>query len=150
LNDTTPNRNLKLSLEPKDYIVFHLAHFAPDGFSDNWHKQISLYNQIKRGWKTQEVRRVKNDFEDYWIKRLFKPLSEDVKAYIRICGLGSIGCKLIVETLRYKKAWFVEGYPKGNLPHLEVNLTGIWVWCKTGSKELTELRICFENVKEVS
>jgi hypothetical protein len=61
-------------------------------------RQVRLYEEIKTGRKTCEYR----DDKKYWRRRL---LGERCPS----------------------KAWFVEGYPKGNLPRLEADITKIVV-----------------------
>ena len=77
-------------------------------------KQVRLYEEIKSGRKDFEVR----DDKKYWRKKL-------------------LGEK------RPSKAWFVECYPKGNLPRLEADIT------KISDKELPDkIVVYFTNVKE--
>jgi hypothetical protein len=131
-----------------DHITFHLSRYAPAGYPD-FRKDITLYNQIKQGIKPVEYRYIKNGWDDYWIKRLFNPLPYSFKVHVEDLGLASLGCYVKSDVLRYKKAWFVEGYPRNTLPHLETDITGVWIWCHKLSRKLEWLHINFTNVKEV-
>lgn len=46
--------------------------------------------------------------------------------------------------LKVHRAWFVEGYPKGSLPRLEADITGLLYHPSS-----SQLEIKFTNVKEV-
>ena len=115
-------------------VVFHLAkYFPPRSMQpyDMAHPE-TLYERIRSGEKKSEWR----DATPYWFKRL--------------CFRGTIVAAAekpmnITGNLKVKKAWFVQGYPKGNLPRLEANITGLVYHSVT-----QQLEIQFANVMEVT
>lgn len=120
-----------------DKIIFHLAkHFPPlTPIRPYLHCAESLYDQIKHGKKTREWRNANL----YWVLRLFNRSvfnrrSNDLSKYLKV-----------------HKAWFVEGYPRANLPRLEADI--IKVIYHPVVKEFpsldAQLEIKIANVKEI-
>ena len=95
-------------------IIFHLKRFWEGQAGSRYIKDLDLYEEIKAGRKTSEFR----DGTEYWKKRL----------------LNAAG----------KRAWFVVGYPKGNLPHLEANIIKVVL-----DLEAEQVEVKFEDVVEV-
>jgi len=105
-----------------DKVIFHLARYFPK----------DLYEEIKQGRKTSEFR----DMTHYWIKRLCHRANWLV---------DSNQPQDLTKYLRVHKAWFVVGYPKGNLPRLEADIVGLFC-----DPLAMQLEIKFTNVVEVS
>ena len=108
-------------------VIFNLKRFWEiDG------KTVELYKEIKAGRKTSEYR----DLTHFWIKRLcehahwesYSDEPQDLTKYLRI-----------------HRAWFVVGYPKGNVPRLEAEIIGLF--CDSNARQL---EIKFANVIEVT
>jgi hypothetical protein len=119
----------------KDTVIFHLARYSPPGTtpSSRIAHSDTVYERIRRGEKTSEWR----DFNPYWQKRLL--LCYDLKALSR----KPIEC---TGDLRVHKAWFVQGYPKGNMPRIEAQITGLiyhpaWHQFEIQFKRTREVRI---------
>ena len=98
-------------------------------------KTVHLYEEIKSGRKTSEWRDVKS----HWIKRLLK--QDPTKRHIFNETLRAN----LTGGLRVNRAWFVTGYPKGNLPRLEAYVTGVIYHGNTD-----QLEIKFIDVIEVN
>lgn len=90
-------------------VIFHLARHFPQSSS----LEKTLYQQIKEGLKTSEWR----DTTAYWIQRLL--IGSDYKFYSK----KTID---LSRDLKVHTAWFVEGYPKGNVPRLEAEIIGLF------------------------
>lgn len=107
-------------------IIFRLKRLwtMPDGTT------VDLYREILEGRKTSEFR----DCTEYWEDRLYKK-------------------KMIDETLhltpKVDRAWFVVGFPKGNLPRIEADITDIII-LKDDDGFAEQYEIQFTNVKEVT
>jgi len=101
---------------PNGVVIFHLKRLwaGPDGL-------IDLYEEIKAGRKNSEWREAR----PYWWSRLFK--KADGKNILKV-----------------KRAWFVIGYPKHNLPRLEADIKRVIFHVFQGYFEIQ-----FENVIEV-
>jgi len=113
----------------KGIVTFHLKRFweYPDG------RTVDLYEEIKAGRKTSEFR----DWTDYWVDRLYRRTRDKNNPYIPILRP------------KVKRAWFVVGYPKGNLPRLEADIKNIVVHSdENGYAEQVEIQL--ENVVEVT
>jgi len=97
-------------------VVFHLKRFWEGRAGSAYIKGLDLYEEIKQGRKTSEWRNT----TDYWLNRLFfkKPPP--------------------------RRAWFVVGYPRGNLPRLEADIIGILL--HVGEDQI-EVKIA--NVEEI-
>lgn len=107
-------------------VIFRLKRYwtYPDG------KIVDLYNEIKEGRKTSEFR----DCTEYWTDRLYKTKT--------INDLDHL-------TPKVDRAWFIVGYPKGNLPRLEADITNVLTHIDDeGFAEQYEIQ--FTNVKEVT
>lgn len=128
-------------------MIFHLAkHFPPlTPIRPYLHCAETLYEQIKRGKKASEWR----DFSKYWLYRLCKPRNPNV-LILYIDVNGTLPQKLD-PWLKVHRAWFVEGYPKRNLPRLEADITGLVFHseAKEFPAHSQQLEIKFANVKEV-
>ena len=114
---------------PKGVVIFHLKRLweYPDG------RVVDLYEEIKSGRKTSEYR----DLTDYWTDRLYKVTKDKNNPDTDILKP------------KVKRAWFVFGYPKGNLPRLEADIKNImFLIDENGFAE--QLEIQFENVIEVT
>jgi hypothetical protein len=115
----------------KDVVVFHLKRVAPlTPVRPYVHCAESLYEQIRNGKKRSEWR----DATPYWFKRL--------------CIRGNIVAAVekpvnITNTLKVSIAWFVQGYPKNNMPRLEASIYQLFYYSET-----QQLEIRFGNVKE--
>jgi hypothetical protein len=90
-----------------------------------------LWSEILSGRKTSEWR----DFSKYWQERLL--LCHDLKALSN----RSID---YTKDLKVHRAWFVVAYPKGSLPRLEAEITGL-----VYHPDTSQLEIKFTNAKEV-
>lgn len=119
-----------------DTVTFHLAKYAPlTPIRPYLHCAEPLYDQIRRGKKTSEWRELGK--HGYWLRQLcMKGLSINVNA------TDDIDLTL---QLKVKKAWFVQGYPKGNLPRLEAEITAL-----VYHPETMQLEIQFANVQETT
>lgn len=106
-----------------DIVIFHLNRV--------WNGK-DLWEEIKHGRKTSEWR----DVCKYWLKRLI------TRAELQINGTEP---EYLAKFLKVHRAWFVVGYPKGNLPRLEVDITEL-----IHHPSSSELEIKFANVKEVT
>jgi hypothetical protein len=91
----------------------------------------TLYEKIRTGTKTSEWR----NFSPYWQKMLL--YCENLKALSE----RPIDC---TKDLRVHKAWFVQGYPKGNLPRLEADIVRL-----TYYPQGSQFEISFVNVNEI-
>lgn len=96
-----------------DRVIFRLMRWWPPDAPRE--DQVDLYEEIKAGRKTREWR----ESSFYWKSRLF------------------------AELLKPKRAWFIVGFPKGNVPRLEADITNIVV-------HENQYEIQFENVVEVT
>ena len=93
---------------------------------------VNLYEEIKAGRKTSEWR----DASEYWSRILAgEPRSSFDYDYGDIHNLTG--------RLEVSKAWFVVGYPKGNLPRLEADITALIF-----HRNSDQFEIKFNNVKE--
>lgn len=99
--------------EGRPVILFHLKRFWEGQVGSTYIKSLDLYEEIRTSRKTSEFR----DDTPYWRKRL----------------IDAIG----------KRAWFVCGYPKGNLPRLEATITEVVRLYDTG-----QLEIKFKDIQE--
>ena len=97
-------------------------------------KTVHLYEEIKSGRKTSEWR----DLKSYWMKRLLKQDPTIHLLYDEHLTADLTG------GLRVQRAWFVTGYPKGNIPRLEAYVTGIIY-----HGNLDQLEIKFMDAMEV-
>lgn len=111
----------------RQVLLFHLKRFW-EGQVGSWYiKDLDLYEEIKAGRKTSEWR----DNTPYWRKRLISSLLTKNPAMDRRFGVV--------------RAWFVCGYPKGNLPRLEATITEV-----LDVEDSEQLEVKFKNVVEVS
>jgi hypothetical protein len=123
-----------------DVVIFHLAkHFPPlTPIRPYLHCAETLYEKIRKGDKTSEWRVA----TPYWLKRLV------TKADLQIGGTEP---QDLTELLKVHKAWFVEGYPKRNLPRLEAEISGLVYYPE--NKEFPahsqQLEIRFKLIREV-
>jgi len=127
----------------KDIVIFHLAKYAPlTPVRPYLHCAETLYEQIKSGKKTSEWRVLTL----HWAKRLL-----DTSVLNIAFRMGDKPHDL-TRYLKVHKAWFVEGYPKNNLPRLEAEITGlVYHPEKKGFPAHTQqIEIKFTNVKEVT
>lgn len=109
-----------------DRIIFNLKKtWVIDG------KVVDLYEEIKSGRKTSEWR----DATSFWFSRL-------------CCKQGHSSIftypPSLTNCLKVHKAWFVVGYPKGNVPRLEADIIDLIL-----HSDANQLEIQFTNVKEV-
>jgi hypothetical protein len=95
---------------------------------------LDLYAEIKAGRKTSEWR----DFSDYWCRILTGMPKERLESTVALVGDN------LTELLKVKKAWFVVGYPKNNLPRLEADITDLLL-----SRDSDQFEIRIANVTEV-
>ena len=89
-------------------------------------KDLDLYEEIKAGRKTSEYR----DDTEFWRRRLISFILEKPREGI------------IDEVVR---AWFVCGYPKGNVPRLEATITEV-----LDAEDSEQLEVKFKDVVEVT
>ena len=82
------------------------------------HFMVDLYKEIKEGRKTGEWRNASH----YWLSILFKGWevremlhSDTVKGFNKPVD--------VTEYLKVKRAWLLVGFPKGNVPRLEADIT---------------------------
>jgi len=101
-----------------DTVVFHLAKYYPK----NKKSLETLYEQIKNGTKRSEWR----EANLYWFKWLCGP---------DFCPGGLPGWS--PDGLKVNTAWFVQGYPKGNLPRLEARVYQLFFHSSTRQLEIT-------------
>ncbi len=118
-----------------DKVVFHLAR----GFESPLLKSYvgltptvngipvtHIYAMFKAGLKTTEIRRLKKGFRDYWMKRLCRPLTVDEQLMLPLDLAAAERTAVDLSSfLKVKRAWLVEGYPKGLLPRLEADIKGL-------------------------
>ena len=116
-----------------DVIIFHLAKQLPPIERSVFYKRGTIYEEIKAGRKTSEWR----DMTHYWVKRLFSRAKFEINANYD---------QDLTPFLKVHKAWFVQGYPKGNLPRLEADIIGAIFHT---SFHRQQLEIKFTNVNEV-
>lgn len=151
MKDTTwggMNRRFKhglLELLGTGRIIFNLKTLMPiDGQNG---PIINLYDEIKAGRKTSEWREVTS----HWVSRLIKNPELVENLFSQETRERALKMNMPLELTKFTKvttAWFVRGYPKGNLPRLEANITGLYLWQDKASKG--RFQITFENVKEVT
>ena len=98
-------------------------------------KLVDLYEEIKSGRKTIEYR----DAIPFWSSRLL-----NVKDKILLTMMLRYSSANLTAYLKHHRAWFVVGYPKGNLPRLEANIT------KLVLNDAKQFEVSFTNVKEVT
>jgi len=111
-------------------VLFHLKRFWEGQVGSVYIKDLDLYEEIKAGRKTSEWR----DNTEYWKKRLHvRRIEFPLLTYL----LGGPTGKII-------RAWFVCGYPKGNLPRLEATITEV-----LEVEDSDQLEIKFKDVVEV-
>lgn len=95
----------------RQVILFHLKRFWEGQVGSIYIKDLDLYEEIKAGRKTSEWR----DNTEYWRSRL--------------CSSLVIPRPHKVFNIAFEqpdmRAWFVVGYPKGNLPRLEATITEV-------------------------
>jgi hypothetical protein len=118
----------------KDIAIFNLKR--------QWHidgTKLDLYEEIKAGRKTSEWRNA----SPYWLRKLLtnRLTKEGLKNVLQVWGHKP---QELTPLLKVHRAWFVIGYPKGNLPRLEADITALLYHPKT-----SQLEIKFANVKEV-
>jgi len=82
-----------------------------------FHIEKVYYDLIKEGFKTSEYR----EFTTFWAMRILNPPR--------------------------KKAWFISGYPKNNIPRLEADIIGLYTHPGYGQGQI-EIKIA--NVKETT
>jgi hypothetical protein len=123
-----------------DKIIFNLKTlWDVDG------KIVNLYDEIKAGRKTSEWR----DAKHYWFIRLLKHMSnvDIISIFPPQEEVPDEGIVIdITKFLRYKTAWFVRGYPKGNTPRLEATISGIKYWIH--KNQIAQFEIQFKDVVE--
>lgn len=119
----------------QDTVIFHLARFAPlTPIRPYPHCVKILYEEIRLGNKTSEWRELGK--RGYWLRRLcMKGLSINLNATEKLD---------LTLQLKVRKAWFVQGYPKNNLPRIEADITGL-----VYHPETLQLEIQFKVVREV-
>lgn len=103
-----------------DRIIFHLARYFPPRTmlaSDMAHPE-TLYGQIRNGRKTSEWRDCSGS--QYWLDRLLSHWKGNLR---EIVSLKPIDC---TTDLKVHKAWFVQAYPKENMPRLEANILALF------------------------
>ncbi len=107
-------------------IIFRLKRLwtYPDGTT------VDLYNEILEGRKTSEFR----DCKDYWADRFYKRKTVNDVVFV---------------FPKVDRAWFIVGFPKGNLPRLEADITNI-ITHRDDEGYATQFEIQFTNVKEVT
>jgi hypothetical protein len=136
----------------KDIVIFHLSkHFPPlTPIRPYLHCAETLYEQIKNGKKTSEWR----DFSKYWTYRLCHAKRSNHLPAALVFNIVVNGTEPqdLTPWLKVKRAWFVQGYPKGNLPRLEADITGVVYHpeVKEFPAHSQQLEIKFTNVKEVT
>jgi hypothetical protein len=101
-------------------ILFHLKRFWKGQVGSWYIKDLDLYEEIRAGRKTSEWR----DNTPYWRRRLIS--------------------SLLKRPVDGTRAWFVVGYPKGNLPHLEATITEV-----LDDEDSEQLEIRLKDVVEV-
>lgn len=124
----------------KDIVIFHLAKYFPPRTMkpcDMAHPE-TLYEQIRSGKKTSEWR----DFSIYWLQRLFDWKALDKKVAISVNDSLPL---TLTNFLKVHRTWFVEGYPKGSLPRLEADITGLLYHPSS-----SQLEIKFTHAKELT
>jgi hypothetical protein len=136
---------------PEGTVALHLENvFEKDGCPSffNPKEPLNLYGQIKKGFKPSEWRALK----PFWLRMLCKDADEVLKEIEDITkdheqrGLGLPRLMDLTSKLKVHKAWFIEGYPKGqmtSLPHLEAEIIGLWYHPE---KKALEIKI-FNTIK---
>jgi len=101
---------------------------------------VDLYKEIKAGRKTGEWR----DASDYWLSVLFKKCWEvhDIIHSETIKGLNKPVD--VTNDLKVKRAWLLVGFPKGNLPRQEADITKAFYYSAGNQFEIQ-----FSNVTEI-
>ena len=147
-------RKQKILNHDPDRVIFHLRkHFNQEEInlfptSAKRLSQESIFSHLLYGYKDTEYR----DGTKYWFKRLTKYLDPDQTNFDLFFPRwgGDKGSKHVADltgSLVVHKAWFVEGYPKNNLPRLEAKITGLWY--STMSKKLGIVVSGIVEVKEI-
>jgi len=114
-----------------DKVVFNLKRCW---LMDNG-KLVDLYEEIKLGRKTIEYR----DCTPFWQNRLL-----NIKDKITRTMMLRYAPADFTQYLKHHKAWFVVGYPKGNLPRLEADITKLIL------NDAKQFEVSISNVKEVT
>jgi len=101
---------------------------------------VDLYKEIKDGRKTSEWR----DASDCWLSVLFKKCWEvhDIIHSETIKGLNKPVD--VTNYLKVKRAWLLVGFPKGNLPRQEADITKAFYYSAGNQFEIQ-----FSNVTEI-
>ena len=83
-------------------------------------RTVNLYEEIKSGRKTSEWR----DASPYWLRRLLtnRLTKEGLKYVLQVRGYNP---QELTTLLKVHRAWFTVGYPKGNIPRLEADITAL-------------------------
>jgi hypothetical protein len=106
---------------------------------------LDLYEDIKAGRKTSEWR----DFSDYWC-RILTGIPQTKLELATACPVNKNEETIsgitsgLTELLKVKRAWFVVGYPKNNLPRLEAGIVDLLL-----SRDSDQFEIRIANVVEV-
>ena len=120
-----------------DKIIFHLMRLWEIKSETTWKiegKIVDLYEEIKSGRKTSEWRGA----SEYWARILTgEPRSSHDYAYGDTHNLTGL--------LEARKAWFVVGYPKNNLPRLEADIVGLIF-----HRNSDQFEVKIANVKEIT
>ena len=104
-------------------VIFRLKRWWPPDKPRS--EQFDCYEAIKAGRKTSEFR----DATEYWHNRLFARAG-------------------VLYPKKVDRAWFMVGFPKGNMPRLEAEVKRVVIHCNhDGYSEQYEIK--FENVVEV-
>jgi hypothetical protein len=118
---------------PEGTVALHLEDvYEKAGFPSyfNLKEPLNLYGQIKNGTKLSEWRA----FKPYWLRILCKDAGEVQREIEELTksrkqrGLRSLSPINLTNKLKVHKAWFIEGYPKGeivSLTHLEAEIIGL-------------------------
>lgn len=107
-----------------------------------FHLIEKYYKAIKEGKKTTEYRKCSAGW-GYWEKRLLKKEPQWNKMPLELAACE--GANITLDSfLKPKIAWFVLGYPKGNLPRLEADIIHLSVNPRTAM-----FHIDIDNVKEI-
>jgi hypothetical protein len=101
-------------------------------------KTVDLYEEIMSGRKTSEWR----ETSIFWLRRLLtKRLT--LEGLSKVLDTHKHGIQNLTPLLRVHTAWFVVGYPRGNVPRLEADITGLLYHLDS-----RQLETQFTNVRE--
>ena len=137
-----------------DKVVFHLARdFGSPSLRkfvkpSNYPDSLTIYELYKQGFKDTEFRYLKKGFDDYWLRRLIRPLTgRELRGLPLDLAAAELTAVNMSRFLKVHKAWLVEGYPKGALlPRLEGNILKLLLYPQ---RNFPHIAVKLSNLKEI-